>query len=104
MKQYANRTIAAVADGCAWGVEVRIAASKAVNTFMDYIEKYQRDFQTLRDVGYQLMRAFQAAHNVIIEGRNEENLFQAGSTTMIGIENIIKYLILRRYIIGIGIR
>ena len=72
----------AVADGCSWGVEPRDAAFKSVKLFGDYMRKYQRDIVTLDLAPQYMLRAYLAAHNLIIEGRNEETLFDAGTTTM----------------------
>jgi hypothetical protein len=47
------------------------------------MKKHQKDIVTMQDVAYMILRAFRRAHNEIIEGRNEENLFQAGTTTML---------------------
>jgi len=80
---FANRTIVAVADGCNWGKEPRDAARKATKIFTEYLMKHQKDIVTARDVGYLVLRAYLAAHNSIIEGRTQETLFQAGTTTML---------------------
>lgn len=79
---WANRSICAVADGCSWGVEPRDAAFKSVKLFGDYMRKYQREIVTLDMAPIYMLRAYLAAHNLIIEGRNEETLFDAGTTTM----------------------
>lgn len=74
----------ALADGCNWGDEVKLAANKAVTVFTEYMKKHQKEIQTTRNVGYIIMRAYLAAHNSIVEGRTEETLYQAGTTTMLG--------------------
>jgi hypothetical protein len=72
----------ALADGCSWGVEPRDAALKSVKVFVDYMRKYQKEIVTTEVMPHLMLRAFLAAHNSIIEGRTEETLFQAGSTTL----------------------
>eukprot|EP01119_Soliformovum_irregulare_P010580 TRINITY_DN2613_c0_g1_i1.p1 TRINITY_DN2613_c0_g1~~TRINITY_DN2613_c0_g1_i1.p1 ORF type:complete len:725 (+),score=162.52 TRINITY_DN2613_c0_g1_i1:188-2362(+) len=83
MTLFENRTLVALADGCNWGPEVQLAAKKSARVFNEYMRKHQREIFTTREVGYIMLRAFMAAHNSIIEGRNEETLFQAGTSTML---------------------
>jgi hypothetical protein len=82
LTHFENRTIVALADGCSWGVEPRDAALKSVKVFVDYMRKYQKEIVTAEVMPHLMLRAFLAAHNSIIEGRTEETLFQAGSTTL----------------------
>ena len=81
---YENRTFFAVADGCNWGPEPREAAKKASRTFMDFLKRNQRDFVHLNQVSHYLLRAFQIAQETIIEGRSREEIWQAGTTAMLG--------------------
>lgn len=50
---------------------------------MEYIKKNQKDFTTIDEAGLFMLRAYLNAHNSIIDGRNEESIFQAGTTTML---------------------
>jgi len=80
---FENRVMVAVADGCNWGEEPRLAAEKASYIFIDYLKKHQKDISDLRDTVPLILRAFMAAHNTIIDGYSMDNIYQAGTTTMI---------------------
>lgn len=84
LSHFSNRTIFSLADGCNWGDEPRNAAQKAVRVFEEYMKKHQRDIKYTTDVINFMLRAYLTAHNTIIEGRTEETIFLAGTTTMLG--------------------
>jgi len=71
-----------VADGCNWGPKPREAAMKATEAFVDYIEARQHELTEIPESGHFILRAFSAAHEKIIEGK--ENVWDAGTTTMLG--------------------
>ncbi len=80
---FETRTLAAVADGCSWGEEPKEAARKASRMFLAFMKKQQHLIRSTDEAAFMILRAFLAAHKAIIEGRNEETLFMAGTTTML---------------------
>mmetsp|Transcript_14999 Transcript_14999/g.20981 ORF Transcript_14999/g.20981 Transcript_14999/m.20981 type:complete len:915 (+) Transcript_14999:136-2880(+) len=83
LSHYENRTIAAVADGCSWGEESKEAARKASRMYLQYMKRCQDLIQTTHDAANFILRAYFAGHQAIVQGRNEETLFLAGTTTML---------------------
>jgi serine/threonine protein phosphatase PrpC len=83
-KLFANGSIIALADGCGWGEPVREAARCAVDTFVTYMTAHINEAQTTRDIATIMLRAYNESHNQIVKGRTEENMFEAGTTTMLG--------------------
>jgi len=81
---FENRTIVVICDGCSWGEESREAARKASKMFLAYVKRKQEPVRNTHDVAEILLRAYQFSHKSIIQGRNEETLFLAGTTTMLG--------------------
>ena len=77
-----NRVISALADGCSWGVEPKEAARKASRMFVSYLKRHNDLIQSTQDAADFILRSYEAAHRSIVYGRNEENLFLAGTTTM----------------------
>ncbi|KYQ92378.1 protein phosphatase 2C-related protein [Tieghemostelium lacteum] len=78
-----SRVIAAVADGCSWGVRPAEAATRASISFVDFMSKaLSNDVQTVQDAGNHILSAFNYAHNKIIEGKTD--IWDAGTTTLIG--------------------
>lgn len=51
--------------------------------FLAYFRRQQHTIRDTHDVGLTILRAFSVAHKAIINGRTEENLFIAGTTTML---------------------
>ncbi len=47
------------------------------------MRRHQDLIHSTRDAAELILRAYQAAHNLIVQGRNEETLFMAGTTTML---------------------
>lgn len=81
---YENRAFFALADGCNWGPEPREAARKSNRTFIDYMKRYQKEFTNLRIAAHHMLRAYQIAHETIVEGRSKDEIWQAGTTAMLG--------------------
>ncbi|EFA82233.1 protein phosphatase 2C-related protein [Heterostelium album PN500] len=83
IQMQANRVIAAIADGCNWGVRPQEAALKASTSFVDFISKaLSSEIQTVQDAGNHILSAFNFAHNKIIEGKSD--IWEAGTTTLLG--------------------
>lgn len=80
---FGNRCLMTLADGCNWGVQVAAAARIAADAMLDYQKRHMRECSTLRDAVMLMLRGFNVAHSRIIEGRDEETMFQAGTTTII---------------------
>ncbi|GAM17361.1 hypothetical protein SAMD00019534_005360 [Acytostelium subglobosum LB1] len=78
-----TRVIAAVADGCNWGIRPAEAALKASTSFVEFISRaLSSEIQTVQDAGNQILSAFNYAHNKIIDGKTD--IWEAGTTTLIG--------------------
>jgi len=77
-------TIIALADGCNWGTKPRAAAVKASSCFTDFIKARQVDFNGTSEVGYLLLKAFSIAHIKIVEGKVGEDIWECGTTTLLG--------------------
>ena len=80
---YNHRAILAVTDGCNWGVRPRLASRTANKTFVDYLENYQGEINTVREAGHLLLRAASHAHTAIKEKAKEARM-ESGSTTLFG--------------------
>eukprot|EP01116_Phalansterium_solitarium_P000643 TRINITY_DN10485_c0_g1_i1.p1 TRINITY_DN10485_c0_g1~~TRINITY_DN10485_c0_g1_i1.p1 ORF type:complete len:913 (+),score=258.32 TRINITY_DN10485_c0_g1_i1:60-2798(+) len=80
---YDNRIISVVADGCNWGEEPKEAARKATRITTQYIKRHQHEIRDAHDAALLLFRAFHLAHKSIVIDRTEEDMFVAGTTTMI---------------------
>jgi serine/threonine protein phosphatase PrpC len=81
---FENYIIAAIADGCNWGIEPRIAAMKASEIFVEFMKSSIHECLDTHHISYFMMRALQAAHDSIVQGRHKDTLFQAGTTTILG--------------------
>jgi hypothetical protein len=73
-----------LADGCNWGPRPRTAAWKASAAFLEFVRANASLFQRTKEVGYLLLKAFSVAHERIIEGLEGEQVWDAGTTTLIG--------------------
>lgn len=82
--RWENRIAAAVADGCSWGIAPKEAARKVSRMFLAYMKKNQHLITTTRDAASMILRAFMYGHKSIIHNRTEEDLFTAGTTTVLG--------------------
>jgi hypothetical protein len=84
VKLYENRIIGVVADGCNWGNRPRTAALKARQAFMSHLKRHQRDILNTQDAAFILLRAIAIAHDAIIEGLTGDDVYNAGTTTLLG--------------------
>eukprot|EP01133_Synstelium_polycarpum_P008018 gene8018-9420_t len=84
IQMQSTRVIAAVADGCNWGVRPAEAAAKASAAFVEFISKAlsTSEIQTVQDAGNHILSAFNYAHNKIIEGKSD--IWDSGTTTLLG--------------------
>eukprot|EP01104_Vermistella_antarctica_P015048 TRINITY_DN4860_c0_g1_i2.p1 TRINITY_DN4860_c0_g1~~TRINITY_DN4860_c0_g1_i2.p1 ORF type:complete len:1810 (-),score=454.74 TRINITY_DN4860_c0_g1_i2:90-5519(-) len=83
---YRNRVVAALADGCNWGENVRKAASRASRTFVRYMMVRQHEFTDVARVGALMQRAFAVAHHAIsnVDEEGVETVHGIGTTTLLG--------------------
>ncbi|KAH3732864.1 cyclophilin B [Pelomyxa schiedti] len=77
-----TRVVAALADGCGWGVQSAEAATKASNAFVDYLSPIQHKITTATQAGDVLILALNAAESKITE--HYSSTMSVGSTTFIG--------------------
>jgi len=84
LSYFENCTIVSLADGCGWGVPAKEAAVKASTVFVDYLKKFKQDILDSKLAARVMLRGLLAAHDSIVEGYSTENLFTAGTTTLIG--------------------
>jgi len=81
---YKNWAVICLADGCNWGPRPKTAAWKASNAFVDFVRSQKNQFTGTREVGYLLFKAFAKAHKAICEGVTQQELWDVGTTTLIG--------------------
>jgi serine/threonine protein phosphatase PrpC len=78
----AGISVAVVADGCGWGEKSRRAAIDASGAFVDYALRLEpAHCETVRDVGFHMLRAMAHAHNAVTEFKAE---WECGTTTLVG--------------------
>eukprot|EP01102_Stenamoeba_stenopodia_P010234 TRINITY_DN3065_c0_g1_i1.p1 TRINITY_DN3065_c0_g1~~TRINITY_DN3065_c0_g1_i1.p1 ORF type:complete len:868 (-),score=168.77 TRINITY_DN3065_c0_g1_i1:9-2612(-) len=80
--RFENMTIGAVADGCNWGVKPKIAAERACQASLGYLEENAKKITTLEEAAFYLVRSVAIAHNKIVAGE-KENDATFGTTTLI---------------------
>ncbi|MDP2434561.1 MAG: protein phosphatase 2C domain-containing protein [archaeon] len=77
--------LASLADGCNWGEKARNASLAASKALIDYI--LTREAAAFapkgQNLGHLLLRGFATAHELILEGVDQE-LSEAGTTTLLG--------------------
>jgi len=83
-KLYENRVISVVADGCNWGNRPRTAALKARTAFVNQMKQHQHEIMNTHDAAFLMLRAIAAAHDSIIEGLQGDDVYTAGTTTLLG--------------------
>lgn len=89
--KFHNRTIFALADGCNWGPGPRTAARYACDTFVRLMTTYQFEIQDAYDTPGLILRCFEEAHQKIIEGRTQENLFQG--LVVVSVDYFLKFFL-----------
>jgi hypothetical protein len=83
---YENRAIVCMADGCNWGPKVLEAATRACDTFVDYLHHALTKFVETKQAKALLIAAMQAAHERIFEGKVDQDghWWDVGQTTLVG--------------------
>eukprot|EP01127_Copromyxa_protea_P002954 TRINITY_DN12865_c0_g1_i1.p1 TRINITY_DN12865_c0_g1~~TRINITY_DN12865_c0_g1_i1.p1 ORF type:complete len:1760 (-),score=273.24 TRINITY_DN12865_c0_g1_i1:1-5280(-) len=84
LRLYGNRVLFALADGCNWGLKPRAAAHKASNVFVDWMTSVQSKILDTSSIKHYLLLGFEKAHEAIIEGLSETDLWGCGTTTLLG--------------------
>lgn len=84
MIHFEKCTIVAVADGCGWGEQSKIASRKATRKFCEYMNVLRTELSGSTNTAKLLLRAFEVANKAIIEGSREEEIFENGTTTLLG--------------------
>jgi CRP-like cAMP-binding protein len=79
-----NKAIFAVADGCSWGAQPRRAAIIASRTFCEFVKHNLSQMTTVREAGKLFLHAFAAAHHRIVEGFEQQKIWDCGTTTLLG--------------------
>jgi serine/threonine protein phosphatase PrpC len=75
-----------MADGCNWGPKVLEAATRACDTFVDYLHHALTKFVETKQAKALLIAAIQAAHERIFEGKVDQDghWWDVGQTTLVG--------------------
>lgn len=76
--------IVSIADGCGWGEQSKVASRKATRKFCEYMNILRREVTSSNITAKLLLRAFEIAHKSIIEGSTEDEIFEKGTTTLLG--------------------
>jgi len=76
-------TIVAFADGCGWGEMAKKAANTAIDVFTKNMIQMKHEFTTTRFMARMMLRSYLNCHNNIIKGLSLEQIFDAGTTTML---------------------
>src|SRR5690349_712410 len=76
--------IVACGDGCGWGQQSKTASYKAVNKFCNYMNVLRREMVSTYMAGKLILRGFEMAHRSIIEDIPEDEIYERGTTTLLG--------------------
>ncbi|KYQ94484.1 protein phosphatase 2C-related protein [Tieghemostelium lacteum] len=81
---YNNRLVTCLADGCNWGEKPKQAAQRASQAFIDHVMSRNDEITNVKEAGRILFDAFENAHKNILDGKTDQDLWQLGTTTLLG--------------------
>jgi hypothetical protein len=82
VRVYDNRVVAALADGCGWGLASALAARTAVRTFNSFVKARRHALGNARHAAQLVIDAFCAAHVDVCKTPTDHG--QIGTTTLAG--------------------
>lgn len=82
VRVYDNRVVAAIADGCGWGLASALAARTAVRTFNSFVKARRHALGNVRHAAQLVIDAFCAAHVDVCKTPTDHGQF--GTTTLAG--------------------
>lgn len=82
VRVYDNRVVAALADGCGWGLASALAARTAVRTFNSFVKARRHALGNVRHAAQLVIDAFCAAHVDVCKSPTDHGQF--GTTTLAG--------------------